>query len=157
MRMIRRPYALGAGLLLAIAGWSIPARAQQAGLQAALRDFDPDARLTDEANLVQRADFDGDGREDVAAVVASGSRRALVAFNATGSGYQAHPLFTGLPPGDTTLRLLPPGKYRILGPQPTVQTDVTAIELIFPGKSSAMYVWRGERYRVFATESFLQP
>jgi hypothetical protein len=35
-----------------------------------------------------------------------------------------------------------------------VQLKNAAVELIFPGRSSAMYVWENGRYQVYGTESF---
>ena len=60
------------------------------------------------------ADFTGDGRPDVAAVLDSDGRSALVIFNRTARGYQAYPLYASLPAGPWQLRVEEPGRHRIL-------------------------------------------
>ncbi len=133
------------------AGFVSPARAQESPLDRAVRDFDP--AFTLDPARTWRADFDGDGREDVAAILQGPGRRALVVFRARERGYTAQPLYASLPDGEVELRLVDPGSRRVVGPQGVVQLDTPGLELSFPGKSSALYVWRGERFHSFATEN----
>jgi hypothetical protein len=136
---------------LAFAG---PAHAQESAFQSAMRAFGPDMTLAEGENLSIRADFNGDGREDVAAVVRGPDRSALVVFHATGDDYEMMPLYTRLPSGDVQLRVVPSGRRSVVGKAGGVQLKNAAVELIFPGRSSAMYVWENGRYQVYGTESF---
>ena len=139
---------------LAIVVTHEPVRAQESALQSAIRSFGPDMSLPDEATLVVRDDFNGDGHEDVAAVVRGPDRSALVVFHGTTQGYEMHPLYTRLPQGDVQLRVVPSGRQAVVGNASGVQLAHPGIELIFPGRSSAMYVWESGRYQVYGTESF---
>jgi hypothetical protein len=136
---------------LALAG---PARAQESALQRAMRAFGPEMTIPEGGNLSIRADFNGDGREDVAAVVRGPDRSALVVFHSTGDEYEMLPLYTRLPSGDVQLRLVPAGRRSVVGNAGGVRLKNPAVELIFPGRSSAMYVWENGRYQVYGTESF---
>lgn len=129
-------------------------RAQESALQSAMRAFGPDMTIPEGENLSIRADFNGDDREDVAAVVRGPDRSALVVFHATGDGYEMMPLYTRLPSGDVQLRVVPSGRRSVVGNAGGVQLKNPAVELIFPGRSSAMYVWENGRYQVYGTESF---
>ncbi|HKY60477.1 MAG TPA: hypothetical protein VJP59_05640 [Gemmatimonadota bacterium] len=131
-----------------------PAAAQENALQSAVRAFGPDMTIPEGDDLSVRADFNGDGREDVAAVVRGPDRSALVVFHSTGDGYEMRPLYTRLPSGDVHLRAVPSGRHPVVGKAGGVQLKNAAVELIFPGRSSAMYVWEGGRYQVYGTESF---
>lgn len=136
--------------VLAAAG---PAYAQDSAINQALSSVDPS--LAYDPNAARVGDFNGDGLEDVAAIVAGPEKRALVVFHPTpNGGYVAYPLYATLPPGDVDLRLVPPGRHRVLSPQGVVEHATPALELIFPGRSSALYVWRNGRYQVFATENY---
>lgn len=146
-------HAAGVAALLALA-LAVPARAQENALQSAVQAFGPDMVLPEGENLSVRGDFNGDGREDVAAVVRAPDRSALVVFHSTGDGYDLMPLYTRLPSGDVQLRLVPAGRRSVVGNAAGVQLKNPALELIFPGRSSAMYVWQGGRYQVYGTESF---
>jgi hypothetical protein len=129
-----------------------PLRAQDPALQAAVRSFDPAASL--DAGRVRVADFNGDGLDDVSAVLVAPERHALVAFHALAEGgYVAYPLYAVLPQGDAVLRIIPPGRVRVLGPQGAIDLAASGLELVFPGKSSALYVWRDGRYQVYGTEN----
>jgi hypothetical protein len=125
-----------------------------AALTDAIRSYDPAATLSTNPALVHTEDFNGDGRPDVAAVLESGGKSALVIFNRTASGYRAFSLYASLPPGAMELRVVPPGRHRVLSPQGTVVISVPALELAFPGRSSAMYAWVSSRYQVFPTENY---
>lgn len=152
MRSRLRTSSVAAALLVAA---SAPASAQvDAGLRAAVREFDPGLRVPDEPDRVHVADFDGDGLRDIATILIENGRSALVVFHAADGGYVAHPLFTNLPAGEVRLRVVPPGSHAVVGPQGAVRLDAPAIELVFPGRSSALYAWRGGRYQVFGTESY---
>ena len=144
--------ALLAAILIAVQ--TAPANAQDAALAAAVAGFDPSLSLPEGGGLVQRADFNGDGRPDVAAILSGEGGSALVIFNATGSGYQAHPLYTRLPSGAVELRLVLPGWQRVLGPKGSVELVHPALELVFPGRSSAIYTWAGGRYQAFPTGNY---
>ena len=147
----RHAVGIAALLTLALAG---PARAQENALQSAVRAFGPDMVLPEGENLSVRADFNGDGREDVAAVLRGPDRSALVVFHSARDGYDMMPLYTRLPSGDVQLRLVPAGRRSVVGNAAGVRLENPAVELIFPGRSSAMYVWEGGRYQVYGTESF---
>ncbi len=140
--------------LLAIGLAAVPARGQEPALEGALRSFSPQLSLPQEESLVVREDFNGDGRQDVAAVVRGPNRSALVVFHSTPQGYEAHPLYTRLPKGDVQLRVVPSGRRPVVGKAGGVNLAHPAVELIFPGRSSAMYAWEGGRYQVYGTESF---
>lgn len=126
----------------------------RAALESAATALEPGLRLPDNSALLQAADFTGDGELDVGAVLRDGSRSALVVFHATASGYRAHPLYTTLPPGDVAIRIVPPGRHRVQGPEGTIELTSPALELILPGRTSALYVWTGDRYAVYPTESY---
>lgn len=130
-----------------------PALGQDARLDRALRKFDADLAIVTEPGLVVRGDFNADSREDVAAIVHGPERSSFVIFHASADGYQINPLYTNLPDG-AELRLVEPGRHKVIGPQRSVSLDSPAVELIFPGRSSAMYVWRRYRYQVYGTERF---
>lgn len=123
-------------------------------LEAAIREMRRGMRLSDDPALVQRADFNGDGRDDVCAVLEGDDRNSLVVLQASNGGYQLYPLYARLPAGPYRLRIAPPGRHRVLGPSETIRTTTPAIELIFTNRSSAMYVWSGRRYAVHATDNF---
>lgn len=147
----RHPAGLIALAAVAFAG---PAHAQENALQSAMRAFGPDMTIPEGENLSIRADFNGDGREDVAAVVRGPNRSALVVFHSTDGGYEMVPLYTRLPSGDVELRVVPAGRRSVVGNAGGVQLKNAAVELIFPGRSSAMYVWEAGRYQAYGTESF---
>jgi hypothetical protein len=144
------------GIALVLLAVTAPGAAAQpdAALADALRSYDPAAALSTNPALVHTEDFDGDGRPDVAAVLESGGKSALVIFNRTASGYRAFSLYGALPPEPLQLRVVPPGRHRVLSPQGTIVISAPALELVFPGKSSAMYVWGANRYQVFPTENY---
>jgi hypothetical protein len=125
-----------------------------AALADAVRSYDPAAALSTNPALVHTEDFNGDGRPDVAAVLESEAKSALVIFHRTPSGFRSFSLYASLPPGPMELRVVPPGRHRVLSPQGTVVISAPAVELVFPGKSSAMYVWGSNRYQVFPTENY---
>jgi hypothetical protein len=125
-----------------------------AALADAVRSYDPAAALSTNPALVHTQDFNGDGQPDVAAVLESEAKSALVIFHRTPSGFRAFSLYASLPPGPMELRVVPPGRHRVLSPQGTVVLSAPAVELVFPGKSSAMYVWGSNRYQVFPTENY---
>lgn len=149
--MIARILSIAALAALVFAG---PASAQEAALQSAMRAFGPDVSIAEGENLSVRADFNGDGKDDVAAVVRSPDRSALVVFHSTNGGYDTVPLYTRLPSGELELRTVPAGRRSVVGNAGSVQLENPAVELIFPGRSSAMYVWERGRYQVYGTESF---
>ncbi len=141
-------------LALAVA---TPAAAQvDPALTAALHELDPGLRVMEGAGTVQSADFDGDGRMDVAALVADGQRSALVAFHQTDAGYRAHSLHGRLPDGPVRLRVRPPGRLRTLDDRGHVDLERASIELVFPGRSSVIYAWREGRYRAIPTETYAE-
>ena len=143
-------FALG---LLAL--WPTRAPAQDdPALAEAVRAYASGMSLAADPERVHAADFTGDGLPDVAAVLEGGGRSALVIFNRTARGYQPHPLYANLPAGPWTIRTVAPGRHRVLGTEGTVELTSPAIELIFPGRSSAIYAWRGNRYQVFGTENY---
>jgi hypothetical protein len=123
-------------------------------LAEAVRSYSPGMSLSSDEALVHRADFNGDGEPDVAAVLESEGKSALVIFNGSRSGFRAYPLYATLPAGPWRLDIVPPGRHRIVGPGGTVETSAPSIELVFPGRSSAMYVWTGGRYQVYGTENY---
>lgn len=139
---------------LSVACLIAPASAQDAALAAAVSAYDPDLRLPEGADLVQWADFTGDGRPDVAAVLSDAQRTSLVIFNATPGGFQPHPLYGDLPRGPLVLRPVLPGWHRVLGRAGSVELTSPAVELVFPGRSSAIYAWQDGRYRVHPTENY---
>lgn len=140
--------------LLILAGPSARAQVPDAALRDAVRAYDSRMSLASDPALVQSADFTGDGRTDVAAVLEGGGKTAFVIFNRTPSGFEPHALYASLPRADYRLRVLAPGRYRVVGGQGTVEVTTSAAELVFPGRSSAMYVWRGDRYQVHGTENY---
>lgn len=133
------------------AGSASLAQAQDPALSTAVRDFGTGFTL-DFADA-RVGDFDGDGRDDVAGILHGPGKRALVVFHGSNGGYVAHPLYAPLPDGEVELRLVPPGNRRVLGPPGVVELSSPALELVFPGRSSALYAWRGGRYHTFGTES----
>ncbi len=152
MKQFIRYLACLAALL--ITSTAVPAAAQDAALGAAVDAYDSSLRLPDDGSLVQWADFTGDGRPDVAAVLSGGQGSSLVIFNARPGGFQAHPLYTRLPSGPIVIRLVLPGWHRVLGPSREVELLDPTVELVFPGRSSAIYAWRNGRYHVFPTEGY---
>jgi hypothetical protein len=124
-----------------------------AGLAEAVRAYDPAASVSDDPSP-QTADFNGDGSDDVAAVLVGGARSALVIFNRTADGYRPYALYASLPGGPVQLRVVPPGRHRVLGAVGALETTAPSLELVFPGRSSAMYVWERGRYQVHGTESY---
>jgi hypothetical protein len=140
-------------VLLAVTGRGAAAQPDPA-LTDAVRAYDPAAAVSTDPALVHTEDFNGDGRPDVAAVLESEAKSALVIFHRTPSGFRAFSLYASLPPGPLLLRVVPPGRHRVLGPQGTINVSAPALELIFPGKSSAMYVWGANRYQVYPTENY---
>jgi hypothetical protein len=124
-----------------------------AGLAEAVRAYDPAATISQDP-APQTADFNGDGREDVAAVLENGGKSALVIFHRTPGGYRPYALFASLPGGPLQLRVIPPGRHRVLGAAAALETTTPSLELAFPGRSSAMYVWGGGRYQVHGTENY---
>lgn len=140
--------------LLALTGPSALAQEPDAALSEAIRSYNPEASLSSDPALRHAADFNGDGRQDIAAVLEGGGKSALVIFNRTPSGYRAYALYASLPSGPLQLRMVSPGRHRILGPVGTVEIASPALELVFPGRSSAMYAWGGGRYQVYGTENY---
>lgn len=141
---------------LALAGLLLiapPLAGQEPGLAHALRSLGSDFAIEDGSQRVT-ADLNGDGGDDVAAIVRQGDRNALVVFHASPRGYEAVPLYTRLPSGPVELSLAAPGRHAVLGPERVVEIRGPALRLVFPGRSSALYVWRGGRYQVYATESY---
>lgn len=130
-----------------------PARAQDASLQRAARAYDPALQWSNDVPSV-RGDFNGDDRSDVAAILESAERRSLVVFHGGERGFSAFPLYTRLPRGAISLRRVDPGRYRVLGSQGAVELRHESIELVFPGRSSALYVWRNGRYDTYGTERY---
>ena len=125
-----------------------------AGLAEAIRAYDPAATVSADPALTQSADFNGDGREDVAAVLEGGGKSALVIFNRTADGYRPYALYASLPSGPVQLRVVPPGRHSVLGAAGALKTTAPSLELVFPRRSSAMYVWRDGRYQVHGTENY---
>lgn len=123
-------------------------------LDDAVRSYDPAAALSTDPALVHIEDFNGDGSADVAAVLESDGKSALVIFHRTASGYRPFSLYASLPPGPLRLRVVLPGRHRVLGLQGTVDVSSPSLELVFPGRSSAMYVWGSNRYQVLPTENY---
>jgi hypothetical protein len=140
-------------VLLAVSGRGLAAQPDPA-LTDAVQAYDPAAAVSTDPALVHTEDFNGDGRPDLAAVLVSETKSALVIFNRTASGYRTFSLYASLPPEPLQLRVVPPGRHHVLGRQGTIDVSAPALELIFPGKSSAMYVWGANRYQVFPTESY---
>lgn len=125
-----------------------------AGLAEAIHAYDPDATPSADPALTKTADFNGDGREDVATVLEGSGKSALVIFNRTANGYRPYALYASLPQGTVQLRVVPPGRHRVLGAAGTLETAAPSLELVFPGRSSAMYVWGSGRYQVHGTENY---
>jgi hypothetical protein len=150
--MTLRTFGIALVLLAVIARGA--AAQTDAALADAVRSYDPAAALSTNPALVHTEDFNGDGQPDVAAVLESEAKSALVIFHRTPSGFRAVSLYASLPPGPMELRVVPPGRHRVLSPQGTVVLSAPAVELVFPGKSSAMYVWGSNRYQVFPTENY---
>lgn len=149
-----RPRALGiATVAVALTAARAPAQ-PDAGLADAVRAFDPAASISADPELTKSADFNGDGRQDVAAVLEGGGKSALVIFNGTTSGFRPYALYATLPGGPVELHVIPPGRHRVLGAKGTLETTAPSLELVFPGRSSAMYVWGNGRYQVHGTENY---
>lgn len=146
--MYRRTF----GIAIAAVALAAPRATAQpdAGLAEAIRAYDPAASV----GRTQSADFNGDGREDIAAVLEGGGKSALVIFNRTASGYRPYALYASLPSGTVDLRVVPPGRHRVLGAAGALETTAPSLELVFPGRSSAMYVWGNGRYQVHGTENY---
>lgn len=125
-----------------------------AAFEAALRELDPTMVVVDGPGTLQRGDFDGDGTADVAALVTDGRRRSLVAIHGGVGGGRAHLLHARLPDGPVRLRVLAPGRQAALEARGYVDLGTDSIELVFPGRSSAIYAWDGGRYRVIPTEGY---
>lgn len=142
-----------AGTLALAALVAPPAAGQEVDPSDAVASYDPAFRPAG-PDLTLTADLDGDGRTDVAAIVTDGSRRALVVFHRRSHGWLPIPLYAPLPAGPVEVRILPPGRHRVLGPEGAVRVEGPSIELVFPGRSSAIYVWRGDRYVAFPTERY---
>ena len=140
--------------VLVLTGSSALAQEPDAALAEAIRSYDPGATLSSDPALAHAADFNGDERQDVAVVLEGGGKAALVIFNRTPSGYRPYALYASLPPGPLQLRVVPPGRHRILGSAGTVEVSSPALELVFPGRASAMYAWGDGRYQVYGTESY---
>jgi hypothetical protein len=150
--MDRRTLTIAIAAMILVAP---PAKAQpDAGLAEAIRAFDPAASMSADPALTQTADFNGDGREDVAVVLESGGKSALVIFNRTAGGYRPYALYAPLPGGPVHLRVVPPGRHRVLGAAGALETTAPSLELVFPGRSSAMYAWGNGRYQVHGTENY---
>ena len=150
--MHRRTLTIAIAAMILVAP---PAKAQSdAGLAEAIRAFDPAASMSADPALTQTADFNGDGREDVAAVLEAGGKSALVIFNQTAGGYRPYALYAPLPGGPVHLRVVPPGRHRVLGAAGALETTAPSLELVFPGRSSAMYAWGNGRYQVHGTENY---
>jgi hypothetical protein len=140
------------GIAIAAVAFAAPRATAQpdADLTEAIRAYDPAASV----GRTQSADFNGDGREDVAAVLERSGKSALVIFNRTAGGYRPYALYASLPSGPVELRVVPPGRHRVLGAAGALETTAPSLELVFPGRSSAMYVWGGGRYQVHGTENY---
>lgn len=146
--------SLAIALLLALSGAGASAQVADPALQDAVQAYDSRMVLTADPERLHSADFNGDGRPDVAAVLEGGGRSALVIFNRTPSGYAPHALYASLPQNGYRLRVVPAGRYRTLSAGGMVEIAAAAVELVFPGRSSAMYVWAGDRYQVHPTENY---
>jgi len=151
MKFHADPLLLAALIFATTAGPSLAQ--QQTDLARAVREFDPSLRWSGNEPAV-RGDFNGDGAADVATVLEGESRRSLVVFHGSEEGYVAYPLFARLPSRELTLSRVEPGRYAVLGPEGAVDLRNPAVELVFPGRSSVLYVWEGGRYRTHATERY---
>lgn len=149
--MTRIRYALVTIALTVLVAGS--ARAQDASLERAARAYDPAFRWSNDVPPV-RGDFNGDGSTDVAAILESAERRSLVVFHGGEDGYSPFPLYTRLPRGEVSLRRVDPGRYRVLGPPGAVELRHESVELVFPGRSSALYAWKNGRYDTYGTERY---
>lgn len=145
-------YARTLGIAITAVAIGAPRAAAQpdAGLAEAIRAYDSAASV----GRTQTADFNGDGREDVAAILEGNGKSALVIFNRTASGYRPYALYASLPSGPVELRVVPPGRHRVLGAAGALETTAPSLELVFTGRSSAMYVWGNGRYQVHGTENY---
>lgn len=139
----------GTAAVLLAAG---PAHAQDADLAGALGGYDP--ALSPIGDLVVRADFDGDGDDDAAAVVTDGRDRAFLVFESDDGAWRVQPLYSRLPDTPVRLRVVQPGPRRVLGAKGMVELTAPGVELVFPGRSSALYVLRDGRWQVHGTESY---
>lgn len=131
------------------------ANAQDPALQRAVRSYDPALAWSTDVSPV-RGDFNGDGTNDVAAVLQGADRRSLVVFHGGDDGYTPFPLYTRLPRGEVCLRRIDPGRYRVLGPQGAIELRHESVELVFPGRSSAIYAWSHGRYDTYGTERYCE-
>ncbi|MDX1660581.1 MAG: hypothetical protein R3326_02215 [Gemmatimonadota bacterium] len=131
---------------------AVPVRAQDADLSRALEGYDPALRPVGE--LVVRADFDADGDLDAAAVATDGRDRAFLVLEADERAWRVHPLYARLPDTPVRLRLVPPGTRRVLGGKGTIELASPGVELVFPGRSSALYVYENGKWRVHGTENY---
>lgn len=144
-------------LAVGMVGSAGPAVAQvDEAVAGALRALNPAFAPADGPATAQAGDFDGDGRADVAVIVTDGRRRALVALHGGPGGYGGHILHNRLPDGSVRIHVAPPGRRPALEERGYVDLATDAIELVFPGRSSALYAWDGERYRVHATETYAE-
>lgn len=140
------------GLLVA---WAPPGAAQpDPALEGAIAELGAALRPADGAGSTHRGDFDGDGRDDVALVLTDGTNHALAVLHARPDGYRPRLLNARLPTGGYRLGVVPPGTVRVVGPRGSLLLSTPAIELVLPGRSSVLYVWEGDRYRVYATETY---
>lgn len=143
-----RPIPAVVALLLA----AVPALGQEAELARALSEHDASLRPVE--GLVVRADFDRDGDQDAAAVVTDGRRRSFLVLESDEGRWRVHLLYARLPDTAIRLRLAPPGSHPVLGAQGTVELEAPGVELVFPGRSSALYAYRAGKWRVFGTENY---
>lgn len=148
-RMRHGASILGVAAIFLVAG---SARGQDPDLLGALGRYD--ASLSPVEGLVVRADFDGDGDRDAAAVVTDGRDRAFLVLESDEGAWRVHPLYARLPDTPVRLRVVPPGRHRVLGAKGTVQLTSSGVELVFPGRSSALYVYERGRWQVHGTENY---
>lgn len=151
------PRIIAIGLALALTSGSAVAqelRQELRGAIEALEAVGPTLSISEDPGRVHRADFNGDGRTDVAAVLEGDDRKALVIFNGGAKGYTPYPLYTRLPEGTFSVKVVPPGRYAVLSREGMVTLTNPSLELAFPGRASALYAWRGDRYQVYATERY---
>lgn len=145
-------------LVAAAAAWTTSPLAAQVdpGVQSALHDLAPAFRVREGPDALRTGDFDGDGTTDVVAIVTDGRQEALAIFHTGSDGVQAHLVNARLPAGAVKLRVVPPGRHRVLDARGSVILRTEAVELVLPGRWSAIYAWEGGRYRAFPTESYAE-